>query len=227
MPALLVCGAISGSFTSFILTPVELIKCQMQVQNLRLYDSATRSSSPSASSSMSTPAGARALIVQVYRDHGISGFWRGQLGTFFRETGGGAAWFGTYEYIGAILRQRRASSVIATPNSDSGGGGGIGDAGNTMTESMFAGAVAGIAYNISLFPADSVKSRMQTDAVLSLGSDSRQHRQQSGFWTVARRMYSAGGVAVFYRGCGMTVVRSAPSSAIIFLTYEYLKKTWG
>ncbi|KAJ8103731.1 mitochondrial carrier domain-containing protein [Lipomyces tetrasporus] len=239
MPALLVCGALSGTFTSFILTPIELIKCKMQVQNLVLYDGSershtlptlatassrsgimtnvttSRSSSPmphtqryiAMSVSPTRPAGAFALISQVYREGGILGFWRGQLGTLFRETGGSAAWFGAYEYVSSLIRRRRMSSDGSPASS------------NTLVESMAAGAVAGISYNLSLFPADSVKSRMQTESILAAdGVDSGR-----GFWTVARDMYRSGGIRALYRGCGMTVMRAAPSSAIIFLTYEYLK----
>ncbi|KAK9234625.1 mitochondrial carrier domain-containing protein [Lipomyces kononenkoae] len=240
MHALLICGAVSGTFTSFILTPIELIKCKMQVQNLVLYDGTERSYlSPSLTTATSSsgilasatasrpvshmprtqryiamsispprPPGAFALVAQVYRETGIIGFWRGQLGTLFRETGGSAAWFGAYEYVSSLLRRHRVTSDGSSFAS-----------GNTLFESTVSGAVAGIAYNLSLFPADSVKSRMQTESILSadgLNSD-------RGFWTVARDMYRSGGIRALYRGCGMTVMRAAPSSAIIFLTYECLK----
>ncbi|KAK9457067.1 mitochondrial carrier domain-containing protein [Dipodascopsis uninucleata] len=185
--ALILCGAISGAFTSFILTPIELIKCKMQVQNLVV-----------ASPGEKMP-GATGLILQVYRDTGLTGFWRGQLGTLFRETGGSAAWFGSYEYVSGLFRKQ-------DPNRTS----------NSASESMIAGAIAGIAYNISLFPADSIKSRMQTESLLGTG-------ESKGFWEIGRSMYKSGGIAVLYRGCGMTVMRSAPSSAIIFVTYEQLK----
>ncbi|KAK7202882.1 mitochondrial carrier domain-containing protein, partial [Myxozyma melibiosi] len=192
MQALLVCGATSGAFTSFILTPIELIKCKMQVQNLSLYDSHTKP--PSSSSKAAYPA-------QRTQSNGISGFWRGQLGTLFRETGGSAAWFGAYEFMSSLLRASRPADSQS----------------NSQFIAMVSGACAGIAYNISLFPADSVKSRMQTDSVLGTGDS------QQGFWTVAKNMYKSGGIKVLYRGCGMTVARAAPSSAIIFLVYENLK----
>lgn len=50
-------------------------------------------------------AGPFALIGEVYRAYGVRGFWHGQVGTFLRETGGGAAWFGSYEYISGVLRK--------------------------------------------------------------------------------------------------------------------------
>lgn len=50
-------------------------------------------------------AGPLALIGEVYRVYGVRGFWHGQVGTFLRETGGGAAWFGSYEYVSGVLRK--------------------------------------------------------------------------------------------------------------------------
>lgn len=118
------------------------------------------------------------------------------MGTFFRETAGGAAWFGAYEYVCLLTRKYRGRET------------------NSTAELMLAGACAGVAYNGALFPADTVKSRMQTEAI---GVKSR------GFWTVGREIYSQGGIKALYRGCGITVLRSAPSSAIIFTVYEGLK----
>lgn len=77
--------------------------------------------------------------------------------------------------------------------------------------------LAGVSYNFILFPADSVKSRMQTE-VLAVGD------VKKGFFEVGRGIYRAGGIKALYRGCGITVARSAPSSAVIFLVYETLKE---
>jgi ornithine carrier protein len=181
----LMCGAGSGAFTSYILTPIELVKCKIQVQSLPQYSSAK--------------VGALRLIADVYRTEGMVGFWRGQTGTLIRESGGSASWFGAYEYVGHLLRKRN--------NRDT----------NTSGEAMIAGAAAGVSYNLSLFPADTIKSRMQTESVLG-GSAT------SGFLATATSIYRTGGIKALYRGCGVTICRSAPSSAIIFLTYEKLKK---
>jgi len=121
------------------------------------------------------------------------------MGTFLRETGGSAAWFGTYEYVSSLLKARHPLKEVSPQ------------------EQMVGGACAGMAYNLVLFPADSVKSRMQTDAI----SDMNGTR---GFWEVGSEMWKHGGVRVFYRGCLITVLRAAPASAVIFWTYESMKK---
>ena len=74
-----------------------------------------------------------------------------------------------------------------------------------------------MSYNFILFPADSVKSRMQTQVIGA-------HEPKRGFFAVGRGIYQAGGIKALYRGCGITVARSAPSSAVIFLVYETLKE---
>ncbi|RPA91953.1 mitochondrial carrier [Choiromyces venosus 120613-1] len=179
--ALVFCGAASGAFTSFILTPIELIKCKMQVQTVGI----------------SQPA-----IPGVYKVYGLRGLWHGQVGTFLRETGGSAAWFGSYEYISKAFRKWRGKSS------------------NTAGEMMAAGAAAGVSYNFILFPADSVKSRMQTESIGIRGD-------KKGFLEVARGMWRASGIRGLYRGCGLTCMRSAPSSAVIFLVYESMKEYFG
>jgi len=219
--ALVFCGAASGAFTSFILTPIELIKCKMQVQTVGIPYPAIPGVLPSSSSTSRSPpfstgtstagihtispaklAGPITLLGEVYRVYGLKGLWHGQVGTFLRETGGSAAWFGSYEYISRTLRKWRGRSN------------------NTAGEMMVAGAAAGVSYNFILFPADSVKSRMQTEAIGIRGD-------KKGFIQVATGMYRASGIRGLYRGCGLTCMRSAPSSAVIFLVYESMKKHFG
>jgi mitochondrial ornithine carrier protein len=218
LSGLVVAGGISGSFTSYVLTPIELVKCKLQVQNVGSYTPGT-TTFPSTTSllkrpPLTTPAaaihtstklvqpGPLELVKQIYRAQGLSGFWRGQMGTFLRESGGSAAWFGTYEYVSSHLKLRRIQNN-QNPVSD--------------RDLMLSGACAGMAYNLVLFPADSVKSRMQTDAIADL-------RASRGFLEVGREMWKYGGIRIFYRGCLITVLRAAPASAVIFWTYENLKK---
>ena len=189
--ALLVAGAASGSITSLALTPIELIKCKMQV--------------PLESVGHKAP-GPFVLIASVFRQEGILGFWRGQLGTLIRETGGSAAWFGSYEGVSSLFRKCSSSqhSADSLP----------------VYQQMIAGATAGISYNFLFYPADTIKSRMQT-ADLSHCSVTGERQT---FWNVARSLWRQQGLQGMYRGCGITCARSAPSSAFIFSVYEGLRR---
>lgn len=224
--ALLLCGSFSGIVTSFILTPIELVKCQMQVQMLypvnhsssaSLYKSLASAPAKNIKptpSSKAKPPGLFGTIVGIYRKEGLIGFWRGQTGTLFREAGGSAAWFGSYEYVNSFLQKSNNRNT------------------NTIWENMIAGAFAGVLFNFSLFPADTIKSTMQTEGLVnssksknSQNKTTEKNAYQRGFWETGKSIYKANGIRGFYRGCGVTVTRAAPSSAIIFVTYENLKST--
>ncbi|KAJ3108435.1 Ubiquitin-protein ligase E3B [Phlyctochytrium planicorne] len=190
IPQLCLCGFLSGAIVSFIMTPVELVKCKMQVQGVALHDS---------TSSRPIYKGPWDIVQQTWKSRGFFGMYQGHTGTFLRESGGGAAWFGTYEFVCKKMidqdKTRRSKEDLSP------------------WHLMGAGALAGMAYNLTLFPADVIKSRQQTmeGSVLA----------RSGFREIAVDLYKAQGIKGFYRGCGITVARSAPTSAVIFATYIF------
>jgi ornithine carrier protein len=190
MSALLLCGGISGAFTSLLLTPIELVKCKMQVPAV----------SPAAK------VGPLSIISSIYRHQGLMGFWHGQMGTLIRETGGSAAWFGSYEGMSLLFRKwNKMAAQDSLP----------------LYQQMSAGAVAGMGYNFIFYPADTIKSRMQTEDVReSVGG-------RRSFLAVGKTVWQQHGLKGMYRGCGITVARAAPSSAFIFTIYEALRKTFG
>lgn len=196
LSALVTCGAISGAVTSLVLNPIELLKCKMQVQ----------------STAGATLQGPGALIANIYRHHGILGFWYGQTGTLLREVGGTAAYFGAYESVSAGFRSwGKRGPDDALP----------------VYQRMLAGASAGMSYNFLFYPADTIKSTMQTEVVPEripgAGAAGGARVPQRSFRTVGTQIWHAHGVKGFYRGCGLTVCRSAPASALIFTIYETLR----
>jgi len=94
-------------------------------------------------------------------------------------------------------------------------------------ESAVSGAFAGGMFNLALFPADTIKSVMQTEEELRPPSGRRNGRPNPSFWSTLKEMYSKSGIRGFYAGCGITIARSIPSSAIIFLTFDGLTKHFG
>lgn len=196
---LLISGAASGAFTSVLLTPIELVKCKMQV--------------PSNSFSGAKP-GPLKILATVFRHHGIFGLWRGQMGTLIRETGGSAAWFGSYEGVSALFRKSSSRHQHLSEKDDAG------DIPLALWQQMLAGAAAGVSYNFIFYPADTIKSRMQTEDIALSGG-------KRSFWNVGKSLWQQQGLKGLYRGCGITVARSAPSSAFIFAIYEALCHYFG
>ncbi|KAJ6608598.1 mitochondrial carrier domain-containing protein [Mycena sp. CBHHK59/15] len=216
MPQIALAGAGAGAVTSFLLTPIELVKCKMQVQMLV---------APALSSAASSPQlmGPLSIFISVVRNTGIRGLWLGHTGTFIRETGGTAAWFTTKEFVASLLVARR----YAKPNDLSG----LTSASTKDLrpwESALSGACAGAAFNLALFPADTVKSAMQTEEELRpVARIAGKPPRQASFFETFKVMYRAQGIKGLYAGCGITVARSVPSSAIIFLIYDGLSKRFG
>lgn len=208
--ALAAAGA--GAITSFLLTPIELVKCKMQVQMLV---------TPTSSTPRPLP-GPISVLMSVIRTTGFRGLWLGHTGTLIRETGGTAAWFGTKEYVASLLvalRTRHASSSSGKTEATT--------AGLLPWESALSGACAGAAFNLAMFPADTVKSAMQTEEELRPRVPGAPQGPKATFVSTFRAMYRAQGIPGLYAGCGITVARSIPSSALIFLIYDELKKYFG
>jgi ornithine carrier protein len=203
LPALWFAGAFSGFFTSFVLTPIELLKCRVQASR--------------AGNGVPVPT-LRPLQVlrDVYRAEGLRGFWRGQVGTLIRETGGTAAWFGAKETVTALFQKRR---VRGSESSDS-------EAQKLLSQPLplwqqaVAGVAAGLSYNFLFFPADTIKSRMQTSLL-------QGHGPARSFWQEGAALWALHGVRGMYRGCGITCLRAAPASAFIFMVYDGLKTQLG
>lgn len=204
------CGAASGAFTSLLLTPIELIKCKMQVPlPVPQSDMASKLGYTTV-----RPPGPLQLIATVFRTQGLLGFWHGQLGTLIRETGGSAAWFGSYE--GVKMQFLRSNETSPSQS----------QADVKVWQQMVAGAVAGMSYNFIFYPADTIKSRMQT-SVSHTGVESVMGTSDMKFLATGKEIWREQGIRGFYRGCGITVFRAAPSSAIIFSIYETLRKYFG
>ncbi|KAG0316531.1 hypothetical protein BGZ99_006835, partial [Dissophora globulifera] len=109
VPMLCLSGATSSVFASVVLTPVELVKCKLQVQQIRHLSTKKPANSGSVPKALySEPLG---MIKHIYTQNRVRGFYRGHMPIFLHETGGGAAWFGSYEAIRHLLVQHEQSKA--------------------------------------------------------------------------------------------------------------------
>jgi ornithine carrier protein len=163
------------------------------------------------------------VLMSVIRTNGVRGLWLGQTGTLIRETGGTAAWFSTKEYVASLLVARRLRNEHGSDAS-------LATASATELqpwESALSGAIAGASFNLALFPADTVKSTMQTAEELRPTAMGAAAQPKATFGGTFMALYRAQGIRGLYAGCGITVARSIPSSAMIFLIYDGLKNYFG
>lgn len=199
LSALWFTGAFSGFFASYVLTPIELVKCKIQVPM------ATKGTAP-------PPLKPLPVIRDIYRHHGIGGFWHGQMGTLIRESGGSAAWFGGKETVTKMFHAFNAKAATSAAEKEA-----LAAKPLPLWQQALAGASGGVTYNFLFFPADTIKSRLQTMAI----GDSVEGRT---FWKEGVQIWKQHGIQGLYRGCGITCLRSAPSSAFIFMVFDGLKR---
>lgn len=173
----LLCGGWSGVCTSFILTPIELLKCRFQVETLR----ENKTSIPK-------------IVRSVIREKGFLGLWKGESSTMIREAFGSMAWFGNYE---ALLRHFSHNDPDYTYK---------------PWQLMIAGASGGVGYHCLMFPVDTVKSIYQI-----------QEHSKKSLLGIAGQIYRTKGFFGFYSGLGVTLCKSIPASALLFLLYAKIK----
>jgi mitochondrial ornithine carrier protein len=171
------------------------------------------------------------IVANILRTSGAGGLWLGHTGTMFRETGGTAAWFTSKEFFASFLLSRRSPDPAPSSNYLQPSRGNL-----TLApwESALSGALAGALCVLALYPADTVKSAIQTAEELRPPTAFLPARQMKDhmiashtFWETAKAVYRMQGWRGLYAGCGMTVARAIPSSGIVFVVYDGLSQRFG
>ncbi|KAI8451346.1 mitochondrial carrier domain-containing protein [Phakopsora pachyrhizi] len=209
LPYIGLSAACAGATASFILTPIELVKCRMQVQEVARVDK---------SKPLAGPLG---IVRSAIRQNGLRALWLGQTGTLLRETGGSAVWFCTFETMVSLFVARRQDQQKLTASSSVQKK--LYKSDLSSVELMISGAISGILYNLVFFPADSIKSTIQTASELRPGEPTTN----LGFIRTGREIVASRGWKGIYAGCGITCLRGAPSSALIFWIVSRLESRFG
>ncbi|KAJ2708147.1 mitochondrial ornithine carrier protein [Coemansia spiralis] len=210
LPQLFLSGALSGAICAVVITPIELVKCKLQVENVQGYGAPPHATQHTAVRF----SGPLSVVAHLLKTQGITGLYKGVAPTIARETIGVGCWFGTYEFVCQQLLAMRAAANPAAPrmSKEDLGPGAI----------ILAGGCAGIGYNIASYPIDVVKSVIQTADVGA--ASQKQQQPRSGVLGTVRAVYARGGITAFYRGLGITLLRAFPANAAMFMTYEYFTR---
>lgn len=189
--------------------------------SLRLYHTGRAYAAPPPTAVVHPP-GPIALIRGIVDAYGVRGLWLGHTGTIVRETGSTAAWFVAKEWVARHLVAHRIRNAPYTTTSD-----GVRIRRTTANtellpwESACSGALAGAFGALVFYPADTVKSAIQTEEELRPRTGPRKPLSSS-FVGTFKLMWMKQGLKGLYAGCGMTVARAVPSSGIIFVVYDGL-----
>lgn len=178
----ILCANTAAIVTAHVLTPLELLKCRMQMlQSARDRGIKVKYKSPLD------------VLIRVYKEEGIRGIYRGNTATLCREIPGHVAWFGMYELITQHFLQPGQTKKDLKP-----------------WQIMIAGCVSGFSYWSMFYPADVVKSRMQTNMT----------KKKLTFVSVFKDIYTHEGVRGLYRGYLVTALRASYSNGFIFLAHH-------
>ncbi|KAF8888067.1 mitochondrial carrier domain-containing protein [Infundibulicybe gibba] len=213
-------GVGSGIVSSIITAPTELIKIRQQL--------------------LLVPTSATQIALQIFRETGVRGLYRGMTATVLRECGYGA-YFAAYEATLRYLAPASYTNKITSDHSPIMSEAETGMNNLSWPSLLVAGGIAGIVGWLVTFPFDVVKTRIQGSepprppSPPPLGVSSvqaadipllgHQHavRQidpyQSTISTFVN-LYRAEGVGVFFRGLTPTLIRAIPVNMAMFATFE-------
>jgi len=133
---------------------------------------------------------------KIFRNHGITGVYKGLVPTLYRDSIG----YGVYFALYTTLINKFAPGQTRREYS--------------LWKIGVAGSIAGISLWTSIFPLDVVKTKIQTDHF--------HNSQYKGIVDCFRKTYNANGVSGFYKGFGPCLARAIPVNGLVFVLYEVL-----
>ena len=177
-------GFFSAIPMTLITAPFERVKVLLQIQGQKQL----------APGEKPRYAGGTDVVRQLYKEGGIRSVFRGSAMTLARDGPGSAAYFATYEYM---KRRMTPKDATGKPQGEL-----------SLTAVTVAGACAGVAMWIPVFPVDTIKSRLQ----------SAEGRPTIG--GTIRGLYANGGLKAFFPGFAPAMARAVPANAATFLGVE-------
>lgn len=227
-------GAWAGILQSSITSPTELIKCRLQV--------AITQSKLSTNGIQPTNPTSLSVLRSLYHTSGLRGIYRGLTITIARDAPASGVYFASYEWLKRLftsMQGKRNSNdtqwedpiqtdhlhhtshkQLNTPINSTASSATTPLESASLVSMLLAGGFAGALSWLVVYPIDVIKSNIQT-------LPDRTPKPQRKILYVARHMYQQQGMAAFFKGLSVTMIRSFPVNAITFLGYEYLLKIMG
>jgi solute carrier family 25 thiamine pyrophosphate transporter 19 len=149
----------------------------------------------------------RASIVDILRDEGVAGYYRGVLTSLFQIAPYMGILFGTYEPTRHFLTARSPFSPRASD--------------------FLAGGIAGVVSKCAVFPLDTVRKRLQVQGPTRgryVYADIPVYG--GGIWAAMRQIVAREGVRGLYRGLGVALLKSGPSAAVTLWVFDGCLHLW-
>ncbi|KAL4238210.1 hypothetical protein ACF0H5_002922 [Mactra antiquata] len=179
-------GCVGGAAQLVFVIPVDYIKTALQSQIPHETGTAVKKEIPAKMFK-----GPLQCAMSIYRQHGLTGLYKGGLAMAYREIPSYGIYCLSFEFLNA--------KMIANGWTDS----------NGIIASLVSGGIAGSLTWASIFPFDVIKSRYQADFA----------GEYRGFMHCVSMLYREGGVRIFYTGFMVTFLRAFPVNAVTFTVY--------
>jgi hypothetical protein len=189
-------GAVAGGVNCFVITPVELVKCRLQVLRVKQEKGALL-----------------AEVRHILHQDGVRGLYRGLGSTLARDVHSFGVYFASYEFA----RMTAARWWLGCEQEvDQLGPGWV----------MLAGGLGGTAAWLTAYPMDVVKTRVQVINPPRTGAEPLQQQpsEWSRWLAAAQACHRELGWRGFFRGLPATLLRAFPVNAAIFGTYELMMR---
>mmetsp|Transcript_2687 Transcript_2687/g.2833 ORF Transcript_2687/g.2833 Transcript_2687/m.2833 type:complete len:298 (+) Transcript_2687:58-951(+) len=139
---------------------------------------------------------------KIYAEFGLRGLYKGAVPALYRESIGYGFYFGMYEVISrAMMKPGETSADLS------------------VAKLLLAGGLGGTCMWAVTFPFDTMKTRLQTDAF--------KNGQYNGIKDCARKILTHEGVAGFFPGFAVCMLRSVPVNAATFAAFELAIRVLG
>lgn len=190
----LAAGGAAGAVGSLVSCPVELVRTKMQMQR-RASLVSTVAASASAGAQEVAYKGSLDCFYKVLRNHGVSGLYRGYTSTLLRDVQGYAWFFAGYEATTYMLAgpEHKKSDL-------------------KYWQVLLAGVIAGFGLWGSMFPIDTIKSKMQADNLAN--------KSYSTTIDCLQKTIASEGRSGVWRGFSAAMYRAIPVNAGIFAAVE-------
>jgi solute carrier family 25 (mitochondrial carnitine/acylcarnitine transporter), member 20/29 len=138
---------------------------------------------------------------KVFRRHGTRGLYLGFQSTLVREVTANAVYFYSYEYIMRLFAGNKSASHAP------------------IEAAFLAGGLGGTFSWMMTYPIDYVKTVMQSQDL-----DRLKYRSP---WHCAVVQHRKEGFKTFFKGMGITLLRSFPVNGTAFFAFEYFMRLMG
>lgn len=193
------CGGVAGFVNCIVVTPVELVKCRLQVQT-------------EACIKNSYYTGIIDCLVKTWKTEGVRGLYKGNFASIVREIPAYAGWISLIiGQFGGYLFGKTAISKIRNKKMNE----------LSMPEMMLAGSVGGYFCWQFSYPQDVVKTILQTDRTNKYKPV--KYLYDGGFFNCTKDIWRQYGLMGFWRGYLPCTIRGLYANAFLFGAYEQAK----